>query len=271
MDEKDIISTDFNYDIYSGGNAKKYLDEYNAQKKHEAEEAAKSDAERKRDEYRRRFEGMSADEIFEQPSLSAKKKKPEDDFSDFFDADEIERQKEKVREFEQEQNPLPTLENMMPGEDSPSSEAPEDHTAEALEYVEEMMAHSRIQRAHQDEMMHNLGHRRYYRRTFQMYAIESLLDSFGVSENAREVMRRIGWYLAWCFLAASLFGAYSLSRHGRMIPEALMFITGAGFVSGVVWNKSRCGKTFLHSIIGSIAEALIFAAATAFVLFVSIK
>ena len=73
MDEKDIISTDFNYDIYSGGNAKKYLDEYNARKKQEAEENAKTDAERKRDEYRRRFEGMSADEIFEQPSLSAKK------------------------------------------------------------------------------------------------------------------------------------------------------------------------------------------------------
>ena len=46
MDEKDIISTDFNYDIYSGGNAKKYLDEYNARKKQEAEENAKTDAER---------------------------------------------------------------------------------------------------------------------------------------------------------------------------------------------------------------------------------
>ena len=268
MDEKDIISTDFNYDIYSGGNAKKYLDEYNARKKQEAEENAKTDAERKRDEYRKRFEGMSADEIFAQP---AKKKKPEDDFSDFFDADEIERQKEKVREFEQEQNPLPTLENMMPGEDSPSSEAPEDHTAEALEYVEEMMAHSRIQRAHQDEMMHNLGHRRYYRRTFQMYAIESLLDSFGVSEGAREVMRRIGWYLAWCFLAASIYGLFTFSRYRHLTPEALIFATGAGFVSGVVWNCHRYGKTILQALIGSIVEALLFAAALVLVLFISIK
>ena len=68
MDRNDITSNDFDYDIYSGGSAQEAIREYREREKAEAEKAKHEAAEKKKAEYRKRFEGMSADELFEQPA-----------------------------------------------------------------------------------------------------------------------------------------------------------------------------------------------------------
>lgn len=150
MDEKDIISTDFNYDVYSGGNAKKYLDEYNAQKKREREEAAKSDAEKRRDEYRKRFEGMSADELFDQPFAEKHDPKPEPQPS----PEELLDDDAGIKNELPELTDLPTLEPLMDGEEEPDSLSPDqklktERYNEGVAQVNEMLASARYRRDYQ--------------------------------------------------------------------------------------------------------------------------
>lgn len=255
MDEKDIISTNFDYDVYSGGNAKKYLDEYNEQKRLErkraeeaAKEASKTDAERKKDEYRRKFEGMSADELFDTPvkkSAAVQEPAPEE----LLDDDAAAHIPPEI-----ELSELPTLENMMEGEDSPSSVPPdqklrEERYAAGVAEANEMIAAARYRRDRQSMMYgrskglglgyplgyssftsgrSRLGYRRY---------------RFGGRRfNSREE-RALYIYVSCVFLGAFL--AVSLQ-----MPFGMIFLVGgaAGAVSSVIRRMIENGLSLAEAI-----------------------
>jgi hypothetical protein len=234
--DDDVTSGDFNYDVYSGSNAMEYLRQENERKAEERKRAQKTEAELRREEYEKRFAGMSADELFAMPE----KKKQEDDFSDFFDADEIQRQREYMKRYEQEKIPKPKVESMMPGEDTPSSEAPHNEKyAQGMQTAAEMMAHGRIRRELDDE------HYREYRRSryYGGYSrdIRFISSLFGLGSRSYYHYRRYGettefdkalsWYFVW-FLVGALLGGFFFGA----VHIGLIILSGAfsGAVGAVI-------------------------------------
>ncbi|MBQ7186783.1 MAG: hypothetical protein IJR91_04045 [Ruminococcus sp.] len=258
-----ITSTDFDYDVYSGQNAQDYLRQENERKRKEREDAGKSAGMRKREEYEKRFAGMSPDELFGMP---VKKKKPEDDFSDFFDADEIERQKEKVSQFEKEVHSVPKVESMMPGEDTPSSQPSGMTRDEAMQAAAVMFAHGAAQRERDDQRYHNMGRTRYYRGWFYQELLNGILDAIGVGDTAKYYIRRFFWYLTMAGLTVGLYAIYCSFRNQKISAFALLWAAVGGLAGGLVWNYKGNGYTLLTSLSKCIFELAILVLTAAFVL-----
>lgn len=279
-----VTSGDFNYDVYSGSSAMEYLRQENERKREERARANKTEAELKREEYEKRFAGMSADEIFGMPQ---KKKKPEDDFSDFFDADEIERQQEKVRQFEAEvqaakaaqakqtqsgQNQgMPHLENMMPGEDTPSSQPKGMSRAEAMEQAAVMMAHRSFEREREDRRYHGSRRNRYYSNWIFNEIMSSILDSLGVGEKGRAFMDWLTWYLMWFVGGGMIYGIYSFARYQKMSLYFLVWGAVGGLVGGFVRRFFMERDTFLKAIVNLLAEFAILILLIVFVVILKVK
>lgn len=237
--DSNVTSSDFDYDVYSGKSAMEYLRQENERRREALRQAKKSVAELKREEYENKFAGMSADELFGMPE---KKKNNEDDFSDFFDADEIERQREHQKRMEQElKAQMPKVENMMPGEDTPSSQQVQNERyAEGIQTAAEMMAHQRIRREIEDE------HFREYRRRGRLNGygreirtVSSLLGFgsggyYGRHGEVTDFDKAMMWYIAWAVVSGALAGYFFGTVH-----IGLMLICGAvGGVIGAVIRRN---------------------------------
>ena len=268
INDSEITSSDFDYDVYSGGSAMEYLKQENERKKREREDAGKTAGMRKREEYERRFAGMSADELFDD---RPKKKKPEDDFSDFFDADEIERQQKKVKEFEEQVHPAPKVESMMPGEDTPSSQASGMTREEAMEKAAVMMAHGAFQREREERRFHNMRRSRYGRSVFYGYIFESILDSLNVSDKSREIIGRVIMYIFFFFVGVSLFAVYSFAVHHKLTSFAVLWGAVGGAVGGFLTRFIGERDTFLKALVNSVIELILLALAAVVVVFVKVK
>ena len=285
VDDSKITSTDFDYDIYSGGSAMEYLKQENERKKREREDAGKSEGMRKREEYERRFAGMSADEIFN--DAPKKKKKPEDDFSDFFDADEIERQQEKVRKFEEDvrrakaaqqaeqaqsgEGTLPQPEGMMPGEEEPSSQPRGMTREDAMEAAAVMMAHRTFEREREERRYHNMRRSRYRRSMFEGLFFEWLLDSLNAGDKTKRSIARVIYYIAWFFLGALIYGVYSYARFRKLTPYAVIWGAVGGLAGGFIQRFFREEDTFLKALVNCIVEFVLLAIAVVLVLVVKVK
>ncbi len=70
MDDRNITSDNFDYDMYSGGSAKELLKEYEEQQRLEKEAAEKQAKEQKKERYRSKYSSLSADELFDTPRIS---------------------------------------------------------------------------------------------------------------------------------------------------------------------------------------------------------
>ena len=252
-----VTSGNFDYDVYSGSSAMEYLRQENERKREERQRANKSAAELKREEYEKKFKGMSADDLFGMPE---KKKKPEEDFSDFFDADEIQRQQEKLREFREKKDPLPKVENMMEGEDSPSSEPQDDKYKRGLEEANALLAQQRIRSDIQRERMEE--YHRYggfggysYRRGSAMRAY-SLMTGRSPHE-ANEIDRAFSWYLISFIIGALL--CYACDKVLFHIPVGLYLVGGAvfgalgSFVRHNGVDREPAGEAFSHCIFEIVA------------------
>ena len=263
-----ITSTDFDYDVYSGRNAQDYLRQENERKRKEREDAGKSAGMRKREEYEKRFAGMSPDELFGMP---VKKKKPEDDFSDFFDADEIERQKEKVSQFEKEVHSVPKVESMMPGEDTPSSQPSGMTRDEAMQAAAVMFAHGAAQREWDDQRYHNMRRTRYYRGWFYQELLNGILDAFGVGDKGRYIVRRILCYLAFFGLALSIYAIYSQARYHKISSMGLIWGAAGGVVGGLACQFFGERNTFLKSLVNVLFEVILLVIMIILVVFMKMK
>ena len=250
----DVTAGDFDYDVYSGRNAMEYLKKQNEAEAEQRRRASKSAAELRREEYEKKFAGMSADELFGMPE---KPKKPEDDFSDFLDADEIERQQEKVREFEQSKQTLPKVESMMPGEDDPSSVSPDLHTDEALEKVNVMLAHARFQREREDQIYHNLGRRRYYRNRSTGALFQLLFSAFNLSDHVQYNVEAVFLYSVAFMLCGGGYSVYCRVKRLSIGPMLLRWGTLGGAVIGIIRRYHDDGDTFLEAIKHSMIELVL--------------
>ncbi len=248
--DNSVTSSSFDYDVYSGKNAMEYLKKQNEAEAEKKRQANKTAAELKREAYEKKFAGMSADELFGMPE---KKKEPEEDFSDFFDADEIERQQQKIREFEQEKHTVPKLESMMPGDDSQSSAAPESHTVDALEKVNIMMSHARFQREREDQIYRNLGRTRYHRSRSTGAFFQLLFSSMDLSDSAEYRAQAIITYIMGFIIAGAGYGTYCRITHREI--GAMLLIWGAlgGAIAGIIRRISE-EETFIEAIKHSIIE-----------------
>ncbi len=265
MDEKDIISTNFDYDVYSGGSAMEYLKQENERKRQERERAKKSAGELKREEYEKKFAGMSADEIFGMPE---KKQPKEEDYSDFFDDDAAVRQAQKDKEIKEE--PLPTIENMMPGEDDPSSQPPDEKYRAGIETAAAMMAQSRIRREKAEErrMYYHGGYGRYRRRSSLFSPLGYPLGYRSFTSSRREISsteNAIYWYFGFAMLGVLVAVVASLP-----IGMTLLVCTGLGALGSVIRRMSLLGMNIVEAISSSWIELAIvipvgiFAIVTAF-------
>ena len=269
IDDSRITSTDFDYDVYSGSSAQEYLRQENERKRKEREDAGKSAGMRKREEYEKRFAGMSPDELFGSP---VKKNKPEeDDFSDFFDADEIERQKEKVSQFEKEVHSAPKVENMMPGEDEPSSQPQGMSREDALQAASIMIAHGTAQREWEDRRFHGTRRSRYYRTWFYQELFDSLLNAFDVSENGRSIIRRIVWDIAFFGIALGIYSAYSHARYRSISSTAVIWGAASCVVGGFLYQFFGEKNTLLRSLVNIIFEVIFLVIMVILVVFVKMK
>lgn len=253
-----VTSGDFNYDVYSGSSAMEYLRQENERKHEEKVRASKSAAELKREEYEKKFAGMSADELFGMPE---KKKKPEDDFSDFFDADEIERQREKLREFENEKKPDIKIETMMPGEDTPSSQQPDQRYKDGVTEINALLASQRIRREKRDEYYRSTGKRRYrraYRRGYYSYYPLAYLFSYIFSGSSdTELPERIGCYTTWGMLGALII--VIVRRFTKAVTLPILFLVSAAMagIGAVVTPMIRDGDSLSEAISERIVELII--------------
>ena len=69
MDDRNITSSNFDYDMYSGAGAKDLMAEYERMQQQEKKDAAG----KKREDYENRFSGMSSDELFSQPRTASRR------------------------------------------------------------------------------------------------------------------------------------------------------------------------------------------------------
>ena len=249
-----VTSSDFDYDVYSGTNAMEYLRQENERKRAEREQANKSEAELKREEYEKKFRNMSADELFAAP----KKKKPEDDFSDFFDADEIERQREHQKKMEEElRSTRTTVENMMPGEDDPSSQPLDSGRAQAIETVAEMMAHGAFQREREMDSYHYAMRHRNSSGWFLRQITDAIFDSLCVGEKGRSVMDAITWYIAFFVAGSLLYVPYSYLKFGKLKSMFLVWGAASGLAAAFVRRFFLEKDSFLKSLVNCTIEFLI--------------
>lgn len=244
-----VTSSDFDYDVYSGASAMEYLRQENERKAEERKRAQKTDAELRREEYEKKFAGMSADELFGMPE---KKKKPEDDFSDFFDADEIERQREHQKRMEQElRQKKVKLESMMPGEDTPSSQPEEDKRSEGVQDALEMMAREKYRR--DQSMEHYRDYRgRYYRRRHSEFFLLSSLLGYGTGKKYGygeydEFDNAVAVYIIFFFLGSIAGGVLSGMRIGIGLICGAIAGAAASFVRRNGVEKQPFGEAMANT------------------------
>lgn len=253
--DSNITSSDFDYDVYSGKSAMEYLRQENERRREALRQAKKSVAELKREEYENKFAGMSADELFGMPK---KKKNNEDDFSDFFDADEIERQREHQKRMEQElKAKMPKVENMMPGEDTPSSQQVQNERYnEGIQTAAEMMAHQRIRREIEDE------HFREYRRRGRLNGygreVRMISSLFGVrtgggyyrrySGESSELDKALSFYFISFIIGAVLGGLLFGAAHiGLIIVSGAVGGALGGFIKRNGIERQSVGEAVANS------------------------
>ena len=264
MDNMNITSGNFDYDVYSGENAKEFLRQENERKQQERERASKSAAELKREEYEKRFAGMSADDIFGMPSPK-KKKRPEEDFSDFFNSDAAAKQAEKAKAAKEQsesasrQQDGPRLENMMPGEDTPSSSQAVD---QRLLYARAMIDRKLEQEAAKAEEDRHYravsGHRKSREIRYRAYdAAEDMIGgSLGIEDFHEKVTSFFAYY-GGLVVGTGIMGL--LNRYFFKIKDlALVFIAAAvmGFIFAVVNRRISKASSMSEAIKLSWKEAL---------------
>ncbi len=230
--DSNITSQDFDYDVYSGSSAMDYLRKENERLQEERRQASKSSAERRREEYEKRFAGMSADELFGMPE----KKDPETDFSDFFDDDAAKRQADKEARKKRQPESEVRVENMMPGEDTPSSPPPEDEKYTAgIQTAAEMMARQRMRREFADEEYRSRRRRRFFGPSPELRLMTGLTTgryhSYG---EYSEVDKAVMWYLVWFAVGAGL--GYAAKKYLFSFPLPFLLVCGAvgGFLGAVI-------------------------------------
>lgn len=250
-----VTSTNFDYDVYSGSAAKEYLRQQNEREREERERSKKTAAELRREEYEKKFANMSADELMAAP---VKKKKPEDDFSDFFDGDEIQRRQEELKKMEQEKIDLPEMENMQPGEDSPSSETTVGKNQASIQDAYAMMARARMQRERAEERRQTLGGyggRRYYRRRYS--PIYLLYESFSSNADMPPLLLNLLSYAFWAIISGLIF--LPLQRVWKL-PQISIVAFGC-FVGMIIMIAERYNNedmTFGEAVKASLIEIALF-------------
>lgn len=221
---EDVTSGNFDYDVYSGSSAMEYLRQENERKRQERERARKSEAELRREEYEKKFAGMTADEIFAQP-----KKKKEDEYADFFSstAAKKEAEKDKLRE----ETPLPKVENMMPGEDDPSSQPRDEKYRAGVTAAAEMIARQRIRSEFAQEHWERARHSYYRRRRSPLTLI--MADRY-TGGDEYEIDKAFAWYMLWFGVGCAI--GYAVNKFMFSIPMAGYLIFGGvgGVLSGIV-------------------------------------
>ncbi|MBR6045640.1 MAG: hypothetical protein IKP47_08405 [Ruminococcus sp.] len=248
--DDEIVSSDFDYDVYSGGSAMEYLRQQNEREREERERAKKTEGELRREEYEKRYAGMSADEIFGMPE---KKKPKKEDFSDFFDDDAALREAERRAHPDPERG-MPKVESMMPGEDSPSSAPSEEELRqqEGRAAAAELLAHERFRLEREKEAFERrrtgysygrYGHRSAERAFFGM-ATGRYNDN---SDFNAEIEKAFWWYVLWFAAGVGLGFLIKASSGLKIILGGVMGAVGS-FVRHNGIEKKSAAESF-HSIV----------------------
>lgn len=259
-DSPAVSSTDFDYGVYSGENAMEYLRQENERLRLERERSKRSEAELRREEYEKKFSGMSADEIFAAPPK--KKEKPKEDFSDFFSSDAAEKAQQKQERKRQEEiqkqqePPKPAeVETMLPGEDEPSSLPYDDGSAR--ESVLEMEARLRIRTELAQERRQQLsrrGQRRYYRRRPGLLLFTMLFgDRFGDLDEAEQAF---SWYIFWFFVSAAVGGIILALTIGFRLGLMLICAAIGGAIADIFKRCRYDGLPFAEAVSDSRYELI---------------